>query len=190
MRSTELEALASIRGHVDVHGTVEIVFFKNLSCPITKQKLSHRGHRLRHVPHEFVPSSRSSNSISASTLGLRRVRSRMSSRSAWIRAALVRSQCGSTPARKKSEGGNVMVYTMITLHSHPRHFQPKAIQVRASKGNWLAVKKQIVEMLERGGPLNEHSGVYERRDRAEAGLGKGEFLSHCRGYGDGGRTGG
>jgi hypothetical protein len=33
-------------------------------------------------------------------------------------------------------------------------------------------------MLERGGRLHEHSKVYERRDRTEAGLGKGEFLSH------------
>ena len=33
-------------------------------------------------------------------------------------------------------------------------------------------------MLERGGRLHEDSGVYERRDRTEVGLRKGEFLSH------------
>ena len=189
MRFTELEALASIRGDVDVRRTIEIVFLALLSRH--KIKTSTIADTVFvHVHHEFVRSSRSCNSISASSLGFRRVRSRMSSRSAWIRASPVRSQCSSTPAQKDLRRGNVMGNTMMTLHSHPCHFQPKAIQVQASKGNWLAVKKQIAEMLERGGPLNEHSDVYERRDRAEAGLGKGEFLCHCRGYGDGGRTGG
>ena len=45
-------------------------------------------------------------------------------------------------------------------------------------------------MLERGGRLHENVELYERRGRAEVGLGKGEFLSHCWGYGDGGRAGG
>ena len=41
---------------------------------------------------------------------------------------------------------------------------------------------QTTEMLERGGCLDEDSQVYERRDRTEVGLGKGESLSHhCRG---------
>jgi hypothetical protein len=37
---------------------------------------------------------------------------------------------------------------------------------------------QTWEMLERGGCLHEDSGVYERQNRSEVGLGKGEFLSH------------
>ena len=46
-------------------------------------------------------------------------------------------------------------------------------------------------MLERGGRLHEDSRVYERRDRTEVGLGKGEFLSdRWGGGGDGGRAGG
>ena len=32
-------------------------------------------------------------------------------------------------------------------------------------------------MLERGGRLHGDAGMYERRDRAKIGLGKGEFLS-------------
>jgi hypothetical protein len=45
-------------------------------------------------------------------------------------------------------------------------------------------------MIEHGGHLRENSGAYKRRDRAEVGLGKGEFLSHCWGDGDGRRAGG
>ena len=36
-------------------------------------------------------------------------------------------------------------------------------------------------MLERGGRLHEDSGVYERRDRTEVGLRKGDSLSHRSG---------
>ena len=32
-------------------------------------------------------------------------------------------------------------------------------------------------MLQRGGRLREDAGMYERRDRAKIGLGKGKFLS-------------
>jgi len=35
-----------------------------------------------------------------------------------------------------------------------------------------------------GGCLDEDAGVYKRRDRAEVGLGKWEYLSHCWGGGD------
>ena len=45
-------------------------------------------------------------------------------------------------------------------------------------------------MLGRGGHLHEDAEVYERRDRTEVGLGKGEFLSHRWGNGDGGRGAG
>jgi hypothetical protein len=45
-------------------------------------------------------------------------------------------------------------------------------------------------MLERGGRLHEDSGVDERQNRSEVGLGKGEFLSHRWGDGDGGKAGG
>ena len=45
-------------------------------------------------------------------------------------------------------------------------------------------------MLEHGGRLQEDSRVYERRDRTEIGLGKGEVLSDRWGDGDGGRAGG
>ncbi|KIK06288.1 hypothetical protein K443DRAFT_89761, partial [Laccaria amethystina LaAM-08-1] len=67
------------------------------------------------------------------------------------------------------------------------HFQPKAIRVRGSltfqshemtahKGNWLSVwETQTAEMLECVGRLHGDSGVYERRDRAEVGLGRASF---------------
>ena len=45
-------------------------------------------------------------------------------------------------------------------------------------------------MLGYGGHLDEDAAVYERRDRTEVGLGKGELLSHRWGNGEGGRGGG
>ena len=45
-------------------------------------------------------------------------------------------------------------------------------------------------MLERGGRPHEDFGMYERRGRVEDRLGKGEYLSHRWGDGDGGRAGG
>ena len=46
-----------------------------------------------------------------------------------------------------------------------------------------------MEMLQRGGRLHNDAGMYERRDRAKIGLGKGKCLSQP-GDGDGGKAGG
>jgi hypothetical protein len=48
-----------------------------------------------------------------------------------------------------------------------------------------SVSMQTAEILERGGRCIRIPG-YQRRDRAEVGLGKGDFLSHRWGNGDGG----
>ena len=74
-------------------------------------------------------------------------KSRMSSHSAWIRASPGRSHCESTQARRDLRGRNIINYATVTLHSHLRHFQPKATRVQgssmfqfrgktANKGNW------------------------------------------------------
>jgi hypothetical protein len=56
---------------------------------------------------------------------------------------------------------------------------------RRNKGTGrLSEKCKPQEMLGHGGSLHEDSGVYEGRDGAEVGLGKGEFLSHRQGDGD------
>ena len=61
-----------MREDVDAYGTVKIVFFPLLSHH--QKKTSTLGEAVFvHVPHEFVRSSRSSNSTSASSSGLRRI---------------------------------------------------------------------------------------------------------------------
>ena len=57
-----------------------------------------------HVPHELWQSLRSPNSSSALSSDIRRVRSWTSSRSVWIRASPVCSQCESTPAQRDLRG--------------------------------------------------------------------------------------
>jgi hypothetical protein len=110
------------------------------------------------------------------------VRNRTSSRSAWIKASPVRSHCESTPARTDLRGG--IHYTLYPIHviSNQRVRGSSTFQSSeetANKWNWPSTREtQTGERVERGGLLHEDSGVYERRDRAEVGLGKGEFVSH------------
>ena len=135
VRSAELEGLISIRGDKDVHGSFGKAFLLLLtvpSVPPPEKNSTLADTVLVHVPREFLRSSRSSNSTSASSSDLRRVRSRMSSHSAWIRSSLVRLHCGYTPVRKDLRGSNIIGYTVETSRSHPRHFQPTAIRVRRS----------------------------------------------------------
>ncbi|KIJ95044.1 hypothetical protein K443DRAFT_339743 [Laccaria amethystina LaAM-08-1] len=82
-----------------------------------------------HVPHELWRLSRSSTSISASSSNIRRVRSRTSSRSARIRASLVRSHCESTPARNL-RGGNIIGYAMVlSIHFNREPSESKFVDV-------------------------------------------------------------
>ena len=84
-RSAELEGLTSIRGDKDVHGSFGLAFLLLLTVPNVPhhQKTSSLADTVFiHVPREL-----SFNSTSASSSGLRRVKSRISSRSAWIRSS-------------------------------------------------------------------------------------------------------
>ena len=107
----------------------------------------------------------------------------MSCRSAWIKASPVRSHCESILARRDLRGSNIIGYTTVTVHSHPHHIQPKVIQVRGSSCS-NPVKRPPINgcgvCLRNGRGYArarrvsaEDVGVYERRDRAEVGLGKG-----------------
>ena len=105
---------------------VSAVVFLHLPCHQQTKKLNPR--RASSFKSRDVKELR----FNASTSELRRVSSRISPRSAEIRASPVHSRCESTPARRDLRGGNTLGYTMATLHSRPRHFQPKAIRVRGS----------------------------------------------------------
>ena len=104
---------------IDIHpwgrirGTVKIVFLPLL--PYHQKNSTIADAVFIHVPRYFVRSLRSSNSIPASNSGLRRVRSWVSSHSAWIRVSAVRSHCESTQTRREFRGNDIIRYMMATL---------------------------------------------------------------------------
>ena len=103
--SAGLDELTSIRGDVDVRGTVKIVSFPTTTTLDDAIFV--------HFPHELWRLSRNSNSILASSSDFRRVRSKTSSRSVWIRASQVGSRCESDPARRDLRGGNIIGNAMV-----------------------------------------------------------------------------
>ena len=127
--SAGLAGLTSIRGDVDVRGTVKIVFF-----PTTRKTTTLADTIFVHIPHELWRLSSSSNSISASSSDFRKVRSRTSSPSVWIRASPVRSHCESIPARRDLGGGNiignaVVLSTPSTSFPTESHPSPRLVDV-------------------------------------------------------------
>ena len=116
-----------------------------------------------------------------------------------LESELLQSVRTANPPQLEEICGGSIRYTVGTFYpthvlSNQRVRGPSTFQSRektGNKGNRPTMQEtQTADMLERSGRLHEDSGLYERQDRTEVGLRKGEFLSHRWGYGDGGRAGG
>ena len=99
-RSVEFEGMISMHGDVVVRGTIEIAFLLLLAVPTVPppEKTSALAVPLRSRSLQIVTIVKELRFNISIESGLSRVRSRMSSRSAWMRASPVRSHCESTPA--------------------------------------------------------------------------------------------
>ena len=116
-RSAELDGLISIRGAKDVHGSFGLAFLLLLTVPSVQKTSTPANTVFIRVPREL-----SFNWTSASSSDLRRVKSRISSCSAWIRSS------------KRSERGNIIGYVMalsIPSTSFPTesHLSPTLVDV-------------------------------------------------------------
>ena len=125
--TARLDGLTSIRGDVDVRGTVKIVSFTT-----TKRTTTLADTVFVHSPHELCRLSRNSNSISASSSDIRRVRSRTSSLQCLDQSSS-RFALRIRPSSKRSERGvigNAMVLpipsTSFPTKSYP---SPRVVDV-------------------------------------------------------------
>ena len=135
--SAGLDGLTSIRGDVDVRGTVKIVSF-----PTTRKTTTLADAIFVHIPHELWRLSRNSNSILAWRSDFRKARSQTSPRSAWIRASPIRSHCEAGPARRDLRGvispatHGALHLNCVIPNRKPSESKARRRSKTANKGNW------------------------------------------------------